>query len=142
MNSVCLAPSRTRASLYLSRIASAYTGTEGGCERPRNHPVGTTYISAPNQSGGGVRDLERLRRRLGLQGPGSRAASAVPICGILGTPVGRRVAGETTAPWHKPAPWHGAGLCQRAAHHREPGGREMFRDSVSGGPREGCQSRF
>ena len=52
MNSV-RAPSRIRASL-LSCIASAYIGTEGGCERPRNHPVGTTYISAPNQSGWGV----------------------------------------------------------------------------------------
>ena len=51
MNSV-RAPSRIRASL-LSCIASAYIGTEGGCERPRNHPVGTTYISAPNQSGWG-----------------------------------------------------------------------------------------
>ena len=42
-----------RASL-LSRIASAYIGIEGGCERPRNRPVGTTYISAPNQSRWGV----------------------------------------------------------------------------------------
>ena len=54
-----------------------------------------------------LRDLERLRRRLGLQGPSSRAASTVPIRGILRTTVGRRVAGETTAPWHNPAPCHG-----------------------------------
>ena len=36
-----------RASL-LSRIESVYTGTEGGCERPMNHTVGTIYISAPS----------------------------------------------------------------------------------------------
>lgn len=126
-----LGPPRLRGRLYLTRRVVRRLD---GHRRRRRRCSGRLRRS--------LSDLERLRRRLGLQGPGSRAASAVPVCGILGTPVGRRVAGETTAPWHKPAPWHGAGLCQRAARHREPGGREMFRDSVSGGPREGEQSRF